>query len=923
MTNRQYFEAKFLVDADQLERMIGKKLPADADKLQNKLSKARFGAAFKQAGKDTEAFHRRLDETGKRLQSTGKTLTLASAGVLAFGKIAIDAASDLNETQSKVGVVFGKSAGAVLAFGKTAATSVGQSEQQAEEAAATFGNLFVSMKIGQKPAADMSIAMVRLAGDLASFNNASPQETLEALRSGLVGETEPLRKFGINLNDASLRAEATRLQLGKIGPTLTAQQKAIAAYSLILQQSKTAQGDFARTSGGLANQQRIMAAQFKDSSAALGKDFLPIALDLVGVARNDIIPVITKMADVFAGLPKPVREVGIVALVAAGPLVFLTGKILSGVATLGKARAAWVTYRAAKVAQVAIDTQLAVAETGLAAATTASGTAATGTAAALGSGGLAASTGSFFRQGIAAIPVIGALTAGFVLSQKAIDDNVSTFDEIRHALGFHVAKLDDAREAQAAATQKTTEYTQAITDQYPQLDVATAKQIAANASSKDGAIQAAKSAQAIKDYAKALEEYQTQLDQTKTSVSGAIPVFEGFHTTGVKSSATLRNAIIKDLRQEVGGLTTWSKDTQTLLKRGADPAFILELSQKGPQYVHAMATGSNTQLHLAERFFKARMDAILKLSKQQLGLAGIQAPQAFASGMNASKPKVSAASRAIAAAATNPLKLHNVAATLGRETGMGLAQGVNSKAVRQKVKVNSSAVALYLSTTMSSTLGIHSPSTVAFRIGELYMQGLIEGMIAKGRHLEAAAASVGTSGAVALGKALAAQMGWTGGQWNALYQLWAHESGWRWNADNPTSSAYGIPQALPGSKMGSVAGDWRTNPRTQILWGLEYIRGRYGNPGNAWAAWQSRSPHWYAAGLEPTVFSRPTLIGVGERGPETVSVTRGGGGFDYDKMARAVAKALREQPPRVAVDDVHAGFLAKKTRLGGMNLGLS
>jgi hypothetical protein len=76
------------------------------------------------------------------------------------------------------------------------------------------------------------------------------------------------------------------------------------------------------------------------------------------------------------------------------------------------------------------------------------------------------------------------------------------------------------------------------------------------------------------------------------------------------------------------------------------------------------------------------------------------------------------------------------------------------------------------------------------------------------------------------------------------------ESGWRHNADNPNSSAYGIPQSLPGSKMASEGADWRTNPATQIRWGLKYIKKRpdYGKPSVAYAKWLSRSPHWYKEG---------------------------------------------------------------------------
>ena len=102
------------------------------------------------------------------------------------------------------------------------------------------------------------------------------------------------------------------------------------------------------------------------------------------------------------------------------------------------------------------------------------------------------------------------------------------------------------------------------------------------------------------------------------------------------------------------------------------------------------------------------------------------------------------------------------------------------------------------------------------------------------------------TGNVAIGKQLAAANGWgDGAQWQCLYNLWQGESGWRTTAGNPSSGAYGIPQSLPANKMASAGSDYRTNPATQITWGLGYIKDRYQNPCNAWALWQSRSPHWY------------------------------------------------------------------------------
>ncbi|MCU1526647.1 MAG: hypothetical protein JWP75_410 [Frondihabitans sp.] len=96
--------------------------------------------------------------------------------------------------------------------------------------------------------------------------------------------------------------------------------------------------------------------------------------------------------------------------------------------------------------------------------------------------------------------------------------------------------------------------------------------------------------------------------------------------------------------------------------------------------------------------------------------------------------------------------------------------------------------------------------------------------------------------AQAVGAQLVAARGWDTSQYNCLVSLWDKESGWNVYASN-ASGAYGIPQALPGSKMASVGADWQTNPATQITWGLNYIQGRYGTPCAAWA--HSEANNWY------------------------------------------------------------------------------
>jgi len=90
---------------------------------------------------------------------------------------------------------------------------------------------------------------------------------------------------------------------------------------------------------------------------------------------------------------------------------------------------------------------------------------------------------------------------------------------------------------------------------------------------------------------------------------------------------------------------------------------------------------------------------------------------------------------------------------------------------------------------------------------------------------------------------MAAAYGWTGAQWTCLDRLWTRESRWNYRAENRSSGAYGIPQSLPAKKMATAGKDWRTNPITQIRWGLRYIKGRYGTACSAWN--HSESDGWY------------------------------------------------------------------------------
>jgi hypothetical protein len=111
--------------------------------------------------------------------------------------------------------------------------------------------------------------------------------------------------------------------------------------------------------------------------------------------------------------------------------------------------------------------------------------------------------------------------------------------------------------------------------------------------------------------------------------------------------------------------------------------------------------------------------------------------------------------------------------------------------------------------------------------------------------IAAGSGSLSPAGAQAYASSRLGAYGWDGSQMGCLIRLWNIESGWRWNAYNASSGAYGIPQSLPGSKMAAAGGDWTTSSRTQIEWGLGYIQARYSTPCGAYAFETSHVPYWY------------------------------------------------------------------------------
>lgn len=252
--------------------------------------KKSFGLVGKEADRAGKA-------SGKKFTSGfGSAVKLVGAGflgtqIVGFLKDSVNEASDLNEAGTALNQVFGKGTRVVNDFAADSAKALGLSNLAAKQAAQTFGVYGKAAGLAGNANAKFSTKLVRLASDLASFYNTSPEEAIQAIGAGLRGEAEPLRRYGVLLDDATLRQEALRQGLVKTTKeALTPQQRVLAAQAVIMRQSKVAQGDFARTSGGLANQQRILAAEVSNLKGQLGKELLPITKDVVSFLANRAVP---------------------------------------------------------------------------------------------------------------------------------------------------------------------------------------------------------------------------------------------------------------------------------------------------------------------------------------------------------------------------------------------------------------------------------------------------------------------------------------------------------------------------------------------------------------------------------------------------------------------------------------------------------
>lgn len=288
-----------------------------------------FEEGLGDADKKLKAAQKSIAKTAGKFKDMGAKLSIGiTAPIAAFATTSFNAATDAAELQSSFDQTFGAMSATMNKWAEDTGDALGRSTQEMQKAANTFG-IFFNTAVDPAKAAIMSQTFSQLAQDLGSFYNTDTETAIEKLRSGLSGESEPLRDFGVFLTEANVSAKAMEMGLSGVGNELTEQEKILARYQLILEATKNAQGDIGRTSSGTANQIRASQAAFEELQVEVGTKLLPV-----------LTPLITKLGEAltwFSNLPEPVKNWtwGIAAASAAiGPLLLGVGGIVSTFGTL-------------------------------------------------------------------------------------------------------------------------------------------------------------------------------------------------------------------------------------------------------------------------------------------------------------------------------------------------------------------------------------------------------------------------------------------------------------------------------------------------------------------------------------------------------------------------------------------------------------
>ncbi len=270
---------------------------------------ARASAALDQledhTNKSTDAFSRLAKAIG---------LVMIARKALDTIKTGIDYASDLAEVQNVVDVTFGSATEAINSWSKECLAAYGMNEVSAKRYAGTIGAMLKSSGLAGDAIVDMSKDMVGLAGDMASFYNLDLETAFEKIRSGISGETEPLKQLGINMSVANLEAYALSQGITTAYNEMSQAEQVMLRYNYLMSTTADAQGDFARTQDSYANQTRLLSESWLEFTGIMAEQLLPVLTTIVSWLNN-IVAFLTENADmVSAVLVGLATTVGILAV---------------------------------------------------------------------------------------------------------------------------------------------------------------------------------------------------------------------------------------------------------------------------------------------------------------------------------------------------------------------------------------------------------------------------------------------------------------------------------------------------------------------------------------------------------------------------------------------------------------------------------
>jgi phage-related protein len=273
-----------------------------------------------------------ITKNATSIRNTGLALTgFATAAGLAFTST-IKESTKLTESINAVNVIFGEGAKTIHDFGKIAATSAGVATSEFNQMATVTGALLQDVGLPMTEVADITKDLTMRAADMASVMNTNVSDALSAINQALRGETEAIRRYAGDVTDATIEQYMLSKGIEVSVTEMTEQEKRLARLQVIMSQSEKFAGDFSRTSGELANQQRILSSQLKNLSAEIGKGLQPMLLSIIAT----ITPLVNAISEWIGKNPELAATISVV-IASLTAMVFVVGTLAVG---LGMAAAA-------------------------------------------------------------------------------------------------------------------------------------------------------------------------------------------------------------------------------------------------------------------------------------------------------------------------------------------------------------------------------------------------------------------------------------------------------------------------------------------------------------------------------------------------------------------------------------------------------